>query len=101
MSLATLLAILLAIQILGPTFFMRFATEVPPISMLAKWVTIHGLTIGLYFAFGAWCLLVPVTILALGIGLHTVVCIKWGIHPLRATPRKTYYERRGWVWPPE
>ena len=101
MNLSTLLAILLAIQVVGPTLFNRFATEVAPASLLAKWLTIHGLTIGLYFVVGAWSLLVPGIILALGVGLHVVVCVRWGIHPLWATPRRTYYERRGWAWPPE
>ncbi len=101
MSLPALLAILLAVQTIGPTFFHRFATEVSPLSLLAKWTVMHGLTIGLYFYVGAWCLLVPGLMLGLGIGLHTVVCLKCGIHPLRATPRQKYYELRRWAWPPE
>jgi len=101
MSLATLLGILLAIQLIGPTFFMRFATEVPPLSLLTKWLTMHALTIGLYFWIGPWCLLVPGTMLALGIGLHTFVCLRYGIHPFRATPRAKYYALRRWAWPPE
>jgi len=101
MSFTTLLLFLLAIQTIGPTFFHRFATEVSPWLLLAKWIFIQGLTITLFFQIGAWCLLVPGVMLTLGIGLHTVVCIKHGIHPFRATPRARYYAFRGWAWPPE
>ena len=101
MTFASLLLVLLAIQTIGPTFFHRFATEVSPWSLLSKWVIIHAATIALYFWVGAWCLLVPGIMLALGIGLHTVVCVRYGIHPLRATPREKYYAFRGWAWPPE
>jgi hypothetical protein len=101
MTLTALLAILLGIQITGPAFFNRFATEVSPWATLAKWGTMHALTIALYFVAGAWCLLVPGIMLALGVSLHIHVCRRYGIHPLRATPRRAYYELRGWAWPPE
>ena len=31
--------------------------------------------------------------------VHTVWCKKHSIHPIYATPRRKYYELRGWVWP--
>ncbi len=101
MTMTTLLTILLGLQIAGPTFFYRFATEVSPWATLAKWGTMHALTIGLFFAVGVWCLLVPGIMLGLGVGVHVYVCRRYKIHPLHATPRKAYYELRGWVWPPE
>jgi hypothetical protein len=35
----------------------------------------------------------------LGLVVHLVWCRKNGIDPLRATPRRRYYEMRGWDWP--
>lgn len=101
MSFTQLLAILLALQVAGPSFFYRFMTEVPPVSIFLKWTLMHGLTIGLYFVIGGWSLVVPGLMLTLGIGLHVYVCRRYRIHPLRATPRRAYYKLRGWAWPPE
>jgi hypothetical protein len=42
--------------------------------------------------------LVPVFFFGLGIAFHCWWCIKNDIHPLRATPRRRYYELRGWDW---
>jgi len=33
-----------------------------------------------------------------GAAFHMVWCRRNGIHPWNATPRRRYYELRGWVW---
>ena len=99
MSLETLLILLLIMQVLGPSFFARFETEHPGWRKALKWSIIHGGTIGLYYVVEGWAILFPLTILAMGLTVHFVICAKYGFHPFYATPRKKYYEFRGWAWP--
>ena len=48
-------------------------------------------TAGRAWALG-WAFALP------GVGLvaHFWICRRWGIHPLKATPRDKYYRLRGW-----
>ena len=93
------LAVLLTLQTLGTTIFAKFETETPLIKRLLKWIILTGGTLGLYVAIGHWALLFPLLIMALGTTFHFLYCRKHGIHPLKATPRKKYYQLRGWSWP--
>jgi hypothetical protein len=48
---------------------------------------------------GHWALLVPALGAAVGVSAHFAWCRRHGIDPVRATPRRRYYELRGWTWP--
>ncbi len=89
---------LLCIQLLGSTLFAVFELETPIWRKLLKWLTLDAITIGLYFLIGHWALLFPAIILITGITVHLRFCRKHHIDPLKATPRKKYYELRGWKW---
>jgi hypothetical protein len=65
---------------------------------ILKW-TLILVTIGLSKVVGHWALLFPAAILVLGSIVHISWCRKHGIDPIRATPRRRYYELRGWQWP--
>jgi hypothetical protein len=93
------LAVLLAIAVLGPSTLARFEAETPAWRKILKWSLVTALTLGLYEVVGHWALAVPLGLGALGLGLHFWWCRRHGIHPLRATPRRRYYELRGWSWP--
>lgn len=92
------LGTLLIVQLLGTTLFARFEIETPALRKLLKWFMLHLVTVGLYFLIGHYALLFPVTILIAGTTVHITWCRKNGIDPLRAVPRKKYYELRGWKW---
>ena len=99
MSLSTLLLILIAAQTLGTSIFARFEIETPIPRRIFKWALFHAGTIALHAWAGGWALLVPAAFLCLGIAVHIVVCRKYGFHPIYATPRRKYYEFRGWAGP--
>jgi hypothetical protein len=40
----------------------------------------------------------PVAAGLAGATFHFTWCRRNGIHPLYATPRRRYYELRGWMW---
>lgn len=90
------LIILLIIQTTFISAFAKFEIETPLIKKLVKWFIIDGITIGLYFVAGHWAVLFPIIALIPGTIYHFTWCKKNGIHPLKATPRKKYYELRGW-----
>ena len=92
------LVVLLVLQTLGTSLFARFEAETPATKRLIKWTILIGGTVGLYFVVGHWALLFPGTMMALGTTYHFIFCRREGIHPLYATPRKKYYELRGWKW---
>ena len=92
------LLLLLLIQTLGMSIFAVFELETPAWRKILKWVIIVGLTLGLFPLLGHWSLLCPAAFLALGVAVHLTWCRKHGIHPIKATPRRKYYELRGWKW---
>ena len=92
------LAVLLAIAIVGPAVFAVFEVETPAWRKVLKWVIVCVVTLALYRAIGHFALLLPLGVGALGTTVHFVWCRRNGIHPLRATPRRKYYELRGWAW---
>lgn len=72
--------------------------ETAPWRKLTKWLVITGGTVGLYALLGHWALAFPTALAVLGGTVHFVWCRRNGIHPFRATPRRKYYELRGWAW---
>lgn len=93
------LGVVLAITILGGTGFAVFEVETPWWRKVLKWMLVTGVTLALAAAVGHWAVLFPVLAGFAGIGFHVWWCRKNGIDPVHATPRKRYYELRGWTWP--
>ncbi len=92
------LAVLLGLLVIGTSVFAPFEVETPPWRKILKWVILVGLTLGLHAAVGHWALVPPLVLGAAGLTFHMVWCRKNAIDPLRATPRRRYYELRGWEW---
>ena len=92
------LIVLLLIHVLGASIFAPFEVETPPWRKIVKWAIVVGLTLGLYPAIGHWALAFPGALGVAGIVFHFVWCRRHGIDPLRATPRRRYYELRHWRW---
>ena len=92
------LATLLILSVLGSGFFAVFEIETPALRKVLKWLSLIGATLLLYAAAGHWSLVLPVGAGLAGAIFHFTWCRKNGIDPLRATPRRRYYELRGWTW---
>ena len=99
MGLELELAVLLVLQTLGTSIFAPFEVETAVARKLAKWIIVIAGTLGLSWWVGHWSLIFPLTLAGAGPGVHFVFCHRHGIHPLRATPRRKYYELRSWRWP--
>ncbi|RMH22558.1 MAG: hypothetical protein D6696_03160 [Acidobacteria bacterium] len=95
------LGFLLAAQALGSEIFAPFEVETPPWKKILKWALVAALTLGLYPLVGHWAILVTATLGLMGLTFHFVWCRKHGIDPWQASPRRRYYELRGWTWPDE
>jgi hypothetical protein len=93
------LFVLLVFAVLGQSTFARFEIETPASRKIFKWLSLIGLTLGLYRLIGHWALLLPLGLGVAGTTFHVVWCRRNGIDPLRATPARKYYELRGWQWP--
>lgn len=91
------LGVLLVVTTVACNVFAEFEIETPRWRRLLKWTLIHGLTLGLYFVIGHWALMVPLFFGFLGGTVHLLWCRKHGIHPLYATPKRRYYQLRGWT----
>jgi hypothetical protein len=92
------LLVLLAFSIVGQSTFAAFAVETPAWQKILKWFVIVLATLGLYSLVGHWALLLPLLAGAVSITVHFRWCRKHGIDPIRATPKRRYYELRGWSW---
>ena len=92
------LSVLLALAVLGPAIFAVFEVETPAWRKILKWGFVIALTLGVYAIAGHWALLVPLVGAGAGLTVHYVWCRRHGIDPLRAVPRRRYYELRGWSW---
>ena len=92
------LGALLALSILGQGMFSVFEIETPAWRKVLKWTMLAGLTLGLSRLVGHWALALPLALVVAGSAFHIRWCRRNGIDPIRATPRRRYYELRGWVW---
>ena len=92
------LGILYLTQTLGQSFFDSFEVETPGWRKALKWLIVGGLTVALYFQVGHWALLLPLAGGVVGSTFHVIWCRKNGIDPWKATPRRKYWELRGWEW---
>lgn len=92
------LGVLLAIAILGGAGFAVFEVETPWWRKALKWALVCAITLSLYRGVGHWAVLFPIVSGLLGVTFHVWWCRKHGIDPANATPRKRYYELRGWAW---
>ncbi len=90
---------LVVVLILGSSIFAVFEVETAGWRKALKWFIVCGATIGLYHAVGHVALVLPIGAAASGTTFHFWWCRKHNIHPIRATPRRRYYELRGWDWP--
>ena len=93
------LAVLLAVVVIGSGTFAPFEVETPAWRKILKWAIVTGATLVAARSFGHGAIAIPLGAGVLGLGFHVFWCRKHGIHPLRATPRRRYYELRGWEWP--
>lgn len=92
------LIVLLLVQLIAGNSFAHFEIETPSVRKIFKWLIMDAVTIGLYYLVGHWAILFPVFMITTGTVYHIIWCKKNGINPLKATPRKKYYELRGWQW---
>ena len=92
------LGVLYLIQTFGHSYFDSFEVETPSWRKVLKWLVVAGLTVGLYNWVGHWALVLPIAGGILGSVFHFTWCRKNGIHPWKATPRRKYWELRGWPW---
>ncbi|MES1225821.1 MAG: hypothetical protein ABUT20_60645 [Bacteroidota bacterium] len=92
------LLVLLVIQLTGSSIFAKFEIETAAWRKIVKWLIADGITIGLFFLIKHFALLFPFAVLIAGSTIHFIICRKNGIDPLNATPRKKYYQLRGWKW---
>lgn len=99
MGIALELAVLLGIAVLGQAVFAAFEVETPAWRKILKWSLVVAGTVGVYQLAGHAALVIPIGLGLLGLSFHFWWCRKHGIEPLRATPRRRYYELRGWSWP--
>ena len=92
------LIVLLLIHVFGVSVFDVFEVETPAWRKILKWTLLVALTLGLYPALGHGVLAIPLGLGVVGLTFHFLWCRRHGIHPLRATPRRRYYELRQWRW---
>jgi hypothetical protein len=86
------------LHVLGSSIFGVFEVETPAWRLALKWTIVAATTLGVYQLAGHWALLVMAVPAAAGTIFHFTWCRKNGIDPLKATPRRKYYELRGWKW---
>lgn len=92
------LGVLLFLLLFGAEMFAPFEVETPVWRKILKWSLVVALTLILHGFIGHWALLVPISLGSLGLVVHFVWCRRNEIHPIRATPRRRYYQLRGWDW---
>ena len=93
------LYVLLLILLVGTSVFAVSEVETARWRKVLKWLIRSAGTIGLYYAVGHRALIFPLTLMTVGTIVHFSWCRRHGIHPIHATPRRKYYELRGWPWP--
>ncbi len=90
---------LLVVHVLGTSVFTPFEVETPWWRLTLKWSVVILLTYLVYLWAGHWALLVVAALGLAGGTVHFTWCRRHGIDPWRATPRRKYYDLRGWAWP--
>ena len=90
------LGVLLGLLLFGSEIFAPFEIETPAWKKILKWSFVIALTLILYRLIGHWAAVVPIGLGCLGLVVHFVWCSENGIHPIRATPRRYYYQLRDW-----
>jgi len=93
------LAVLLVIRTLGNFIFGRFEFEAPLREKLIKWIIVDGGTVALYYVIGHWALAFRLGLFIAATTAHFIACRREGFDPVYATPRKKYYDFKGWDWP--
>ncbi len=95
---AELLALLI-MQVAGLSIFGKFQSETPWWQMTFKWFMIIVITYMLFSFFGHVATFSALGfLLILSLLIHFMWCKHHGIHPLKATPKRKYYELRNWKW---
>ena len=93
------LLILFILHSLGVAIFGRFEAETAWWRLVLKWIVMLLITWALYVNFGHIITLSVLAFLfAAALTFHFTWCYKNHIHPIKATPRKRYYELRKWKW---
>ena len=92
------LVVLLVVAVIGSACFAPFEVETPAWREIVKWGVAIGLTLGLKSLVRHWALLLPVLGGIAEATGHYLWCRRHQIDPLRATPRRRYYDLRGWDW---
>ncbi len=90
--------VLFGLAIVGNALFGRFEVETAWWKRILKWTILAVISIITYQYFGHWALLIIIGPALFGLIFHFIWCSKNGIHPLKASPRKKYYQLRGWDW---
>lgn len=98
-GIAVELAVLLALVIVGTGTFSVFEGETAAWRRILKWGIVTGATLLAVRWVGHAAVAIPIGLGLAGLTFHFYWCRKHGIHPLHATPRRRYYELRGWEWP--
>jgi type II secretory pathway component PulF len=91
-------AVLFVLHVLGTSVFGKFEAETPWWRLVLKWGIVTTVVLFTYHFFGHWAIAIILAFAILGITVHFIYCRNHGIHPFRATPRKKFYELRGWAW---
>lgn len=92
------LFVLLAFSVVGQGLFAHFEIETPAWRKILKWSIVVAGTLGLYSIVGHWALVFPLMAATVGITFHFIWCRRHGIDSIRGTPRRKYYQLRGWEW---
>lgn len=82
----------------GTSVFDRFECETPAWKKVLRWTMAAVLSQAAASVWGYWALGVLAVLAVTGLTVHLTWCRRHGIHPLRATPRRRYYELRKWAW---
>jgi hypothetical protein len=98
-ALTLTLASLLVTVIFGASYFAVFEIETAGWRKVVKWLVASGFAIGLSFLIGFWAALFPLAAGAVGATFHFYWCAANKIDPVTASPRRRYYQLRGWRWP--
>ena len=93
------LAVLLGVHIVGAGVFAVFEGETAAWRKILKWSLVAFLTLAASRWIGHAAVAIPLGLGLLGLTFHFWWCRRNGIHPFHATPRRRYYELRGWTIP--